>query len=330
MDTGILPAEGFILMGLNGHNQSGALTRKCAVPLIIAVLVLLGSPSARADNDCTRAPVAGGHQMHVQFAGHPRYVLVHIPRGITAGRRVPLVVALHGAGSNGGTMEHYSGLSHASDLNGFVVVYPNAGGPTWNIARSRGARNDVAFIAGLITRLQDSYCLDPHRVFATGVSNGGGMAALLGCALSGRLAAIAPVAGIYDGEPPCQPANPISVLEIHGTSDQIAPYFGPGVSASSQQPPSFVTAWVHRDSCSRTATAHQIATRTILYRWSGCAAGAIVEHVRILGGGHQWPGALPPDPGPRSTICGACEIWSFFSGVSRRDGSSDGGVGVTG
>jgi poly(3-hydroxybutyrate) depolymerase len=71
--------------------------------------------------------------------------------------------------------------------------------------------------------------------------------------------------------------------------------------------------------------------RTVLYRWGGCASGASVEHVKILDGTHQWPGALPPDPGPPNTICGACAIWSFFSQRSLGSGGpSSGGVGVQG
>jgi polyhydroxybutyrate depolymerase len=260
-----------------------------------------------------------------------RSVLVHVPRGITSGRQVPLVVALHGAGGSGPKMERYSGLSHAADVHHFIVAYPNAAGAFWNSTGSRGAANDVVFVGAVIDALQQTLCIDPQHIFAAGISNGGGMAALLGCALSSRLAAIASVAGAYSGQPQCQTARPVSVLEIHGTADLVAPYFGSGATASGGGPPPFVKGWVHRDSCSRTASTQELATRTVLYRWRGCASGASVEHVKILDGTHQWPGALPPDPGPPSQLCGACEIWSFFSKLSLDGpGSASGGVGLHG
>jgi len=185
-------------------------------------------------------------------------------------------------------------------------------------------------LGGLITSIQRQMCIDPHRIFAAGISNGAGMVALLGCALSNELAAIAPVSGIYDGQPSCRISRPVSILEIHGTADQIAPYFGTLGRASASGLPPYVTGWVHRDACSRSAAEHAIATRTSLYRWGGCSDDTEVEHIRIQGGAHQWPGALPPDPGPPSTICGACTIWSFFSSLPVLARSYSGGSGLPG
>jgi polyhydroxybutyrate depolymerase len=293
--------------------------------LVGAVLAVSATPAAGAVGPCARSASVGSH--NEGFEG--RSVVIHVPRGIPVGHRAALVLAFHGAGGDGAKMERYSGFSHSADLDHFIAVYPSSVGPVWNVTGSRHGANDVLFIQRLLNSLQDTLCVDPQRIYAAGVSNGGGMVALLGCALSARLAAIAPVAGIYTGQPSCHTARPVSVIEIHGTSDSIAPYLGPGASASSPGLPPFVRGWVHRDSCSRTARSFSIASRTVLFRWSGCAGGATVEHVRIQGGTHQWPGALPPDPGPASSFCGACEIWSFFSHV-KLGGSRNGGVGVGG
>jgi len=299
--------------------------------LLLALVAALGTaPAASALGNCSTAPVPGGHGSRVLFDGKLRYVLVHVPSGIGRGRRVPLLFALHGAGGNGGAMERYSGFSHQADLHKFIAVYPNSDGPTWNITAARNRPDDVAFIGGLITSIQRQMCIDPHRIYAAGISNGAGMVALLGCALSNELAAIAPVSGIYDGQPSCRIRRPVSILEIHGIADQIAPYFGTLGRAPASGLPPYVTGWVHRDACSRSAAEHPIATRTSLYRWGGCSDDTEVEHIRIQGGAHQWPGALPPDPGPPSTICGACTIWSFFSSLPVLARSYSGGSGLPG
>lgn len=289
------------------------------------VLAVFAVPAAGAVGPCAHSPATGSHG--TRFEG--RYVLIHVPRGIPAGHHAPLVLAFHGAGGNGAQMERYSGFSHSADLDHFIAAYPSAMGPVWNITGSRHGANDVLFVQRLLASLQSTMCVDPQRIYAAGVSNGGGMVALLGCVLSARLAAIAPVAGIYAGQPSCRPARPVSVLEIHGTSDPIAPYLGPGASASSPGPPLFIRGWVHRDDCSRTARTSSLASRSELFKWTRCAGGATVEHVRIQGGTHQWPGGLPPDPGPSSPFCGACVIWSFFSHVTL-GGSPNGGVGLGG
>jgi polyhydroxybutyrate depolymerase len=297
--------------------------------LVLAMVTALGAPSAAiALGRCSTPPARGGHPMHITFAGRSRFVLVHVPSGIPAGRQVPLLLALHGAGGNGRAMERYSGFSHQADLHRFIVAYPSAAGPTWNITAARNRPDDVAFISDVIETLQQHMCIDSRRIFAAGISNGGGMVALLGCALSSELAGIAPVAGIYDGQPACRLKHPVSIMEIHGTADPIAPYLGTRTRASASGLPAYVKGWIHRDGCSRNASARRIASRTTEFRWGGCADGTVVEHVRIQGGTHQWPGALPPDPGPPSTICGACTIWSFFSNLPVAAASYSGGSGL--
>jgi polyhydroxybutyrate depolymerase len=212
-------------------------------------------------------------------------------------------------------METYSGFSHVADRGHFIVAYPSSAGLYWNSNGVRGLPDDVRFLGRLISALEQRLCVDSTRLYATGVSNGVGMVALAGCELSRQLTAIAPVAGGYDGQPACRPARPLSVLEIHGTADQVVPYFGAGRRPTRNGLPPYVNAWAKRDRCRGSATVRRLATRTVIYRWSACEAGVTVEHIRIARGRHQWPGATPPDPGPPSTFCGACTIWRFFESV---------------
>jgi polyhydroxybutyrate depolymerase len=297
---------------------------------VVAWAVLMVSvPGALAAGPCAAAPAAGSRGTHIVFGARRRFFQLHVPPQVPAGARLPLVLALHGAGGSGTQMERYSGFSNQADLHGFLVVYPSSAGPKWNITGARAGADDVGFISQVLTDVEQSVCVDTSRVFAAGISNGAGMSARLGCALSEQILAIAPVEGDYDDEPPCRNSAPLSVLEIHGTADQIAPYFGHKGRASAQGVPPFVKGWVHRDSCSTVAVMRALAARAFAFMWPGCD-GSSVEHIRIQGGGHQWPGASPPDPGPPSTICAACTIWSFFAGLQPRAGSYTGGAGLPG
>ncbi len=176
----------------------------------------------------------------------------------------------------------------------------------------------MRFLGRLITTIESRQCIDSGRAYLAGVSNGGGMAALAGCELADQVAAFASVAGGYDGQPPCRPRRPVSVFEVHGTADQIVPYFGRTRRPTRDGLPPFVNAWVARDRCRGAPSVSRLATRATEYRWMRCVSGVRVAHVRVLHGRHQWPGATPPDPGPPSTFCSACAIWRFF--VEPRDG----------
>jgi polyhydroxybutyrate depolymerase len=301
--------------------------------LPLALLFGLGSPETpAASTPCLAAPAAGSQQLTLTVDHASRALLVHVPPGIAAGERVPLLLALHGYRGSGPQMEHYSGLSRIADRAGFIVAYPSSEGTYWNSTAAKGLPDDVRFLSRSVAYLKHRFCLDPGRVFATGVSNGGGMVALAACRLSAQIDAIASVAGGYDEQPPCHPARPVSVLEIHGTADQVVNYFGRSGRRTRDGLPPFVNGWVRRDRCSGAPRAHRIATRTTRFLWSDCAGGVTVEHIRVSGGRHQWPGATPPDPGP-NTICASCVVWSFFSHLrsgSRRfaAGGTSGGSGL--
>jgi polyhydroxybutyrate depolymerase len=283
--------------------------------LSVAIATLGAQPLARASDGCASPPVAGSHALQLDVGGTVRTALVHVPPGVAAGQPLALVLALHGYGGSGPRMEPYSGFSAVADRYGLLVAYPSSEGLSWNSTAARGHPDDVRFLARLIDLLSATMCVDSRRVYATGVSNGGSMVALAACALSSRIAAVAPLAGDYTRQPPCRPARPVSVLEIHGTADQIVPYFGRGTRRTADGMPPVVNQWVRLDRCPPRPRSGMLAPRARWFAWSGCAGAVRVEHVRISGGRHQWPGATPPDPGPPSTFCGVCTIWKFFSAV---------------
>jgi polyhydroxybutyrate depolymerase len=245
--------------------------------------------------------------------GRTRTALVHIPP-IVARRRMPVLIAMHGAGGNGASFEPYSGFSVLADEESFIAVYPDASGrhPFWTINdHNPNAADDVRFISDLLDRVEGAYCTDAARVYATGVSNGAGMAARLACQLSGRLAAIAPIAGGYGSQPPCHPDRPVSVLEVHGTYDGAVPYQGSASGGAGAVQP-FLDAWRRRDSCHGAGQLSRLAPRVLRMQWTGCAHGTTVAHLEIFQGAHQLPGALPPDPGQASTFSAAWQVWAFL------------------
>jgi len=247
-------------------------------------------------------------RVSVPVPGEPaRSALVHLPGGHPA--RMALVLALHGAYGNGAFMEGYSGLSKLADREGFGVVYPDAAGPRWRIGAGDGA-DDVRFLDALLDRVLAGGCFDARRVAAVGVSNGAGMAARFACAGDDRLAGLVAVAGDYRTLPACAARRPLSVLEIHGTADAAAPY------GTAQDPRGgvfgWVTAWVDRDACSAAPRRTWQSPRILRMAWTRCRDGTTVEHVRLVGAPHAWPGADPPDPGAGLGVSATGETWTFL------------------
>jgi polyhydroxybutyrate depolymerase len=306
--------------------------RAALAPVAAALAFALAGPAsaATAPTACASPPVAGTYNVTVTSGGLQRTALVHVPAALPAGAPAPLLLALHGAYGNGPGMQTYSGFSALADADDFIVAYPSAAGHFWNISGSAKGPDDVAFIRALISTLESTMCIDTTRVFAAGVSNGAGMVALLGCALSSQIDGIAVVAGDYDQLPSCRLKRPVPLLEIHGTADRVAPYRGKLGQATVDGVPPFVAAWARRDGCAALPGIRSIASRTVLFRWQRCAHAATVEHIRIIAGRHQWPGATPPDPGPRATISASHTIWSFFSSLGPQTLPPASGAGGTG
>lgn len=268
-----------------------------------------------AGGACARAPRPGNLYLQLTVGGVARSAIVHVPRSARRGRRLPLVLAFHGAGGTGSFMARYSGLEALSDAKGFVSVFPSAARPhrRWVLAEEdAGGPEDLDFVKQALDRSEALACVDTSRVYATGVSNGGGIAARLGCELSFRLAAIAPVAGGYSTLDACHPARPISVLEMHGTDDRVVPYAGkPPRGAGSVG--GFLAQWTSLDHCPGHPTRSGYGPSSVVFRWRDCADHTEVAHIKIYGGGHAWPGADPPDSAPTAPISAAQAVWWFFS-----------------
>jgi len=257
---------------------------------------------------------AGDVDIAVVSHGVRRTARVHVPPA-ALGTPARLLLAFHGTGGNGRFMARYSGLAGQLDRGPAAIgVFPDADGPRWNVEERRGDPDDVDFVADLLDAVGRQWCIDLDRVTATGVSNGGSMAALLACTMPQRFAAVAIVAGGFATLPPCRSRRPVSVLEIHGRDDPVVPYWGAADDGRRGAVVPWLASWVARDGCAqRRPRSRAIAPRTVRYSWGACRAGTTVVHIAIAGGRHQWPGATPPDPGPAATISAAAQVWSFLA-----------------
>ncbi len=259
--------------------------------LFIVVLAACGSPSAGAPDVPASlvtatsstgersASAGGGSPACIRGAKTPPAIVLGAPLDtqlrVPAGardRRAPLVLVMHYGGGTGLQMEAVTRFTPEATRSGFIVAYP-----TSTSAGSWSADTDFAKLAKTLDAVEKVACVDPSRVYVTGMSNGGYMAEAMACGMAERIAAVVLFAPAVDGSDSCAPTQPVSVLEVHGTSDPIVAY---------DIAPALLAGWGTRDGCASLSTSSDTSGAVTVSTWSGCRNGARVEHLRLAGGHH--------------------------------------------
>jgi polyhydroxybutyrate depolymerase len=284
-----------------------------ALPLAL-VLACLGAPPAFLLVSGTASYLDHRSSGTVAVGGEEHDYIVHVPASYDGSRAVPLVMSLHGAASWPSFQQDVTGWNDIADRHGFIVAYPGGRG---TVLKTFGLR-DVEFIAALIDKLQASFNIDRSRIYANGLSNGGGMSDVLSCVLSDRLAAIGAVgAALTMTVDLCKSAPPMPMVAFHGTSDPLTRYEGGKVFVAAEpfpDIPGWLSKWARRNQCESPASESRVAADVTRFAYDSCAAPIIFY--RIEGGGHTWPGG-PQMPewflGPTNRSINATELmWSFF------------------
>lgn len=274
----------------------------------------------------------------LSVGGRTRTWIVHVPSSVDPLKPAALVIALHGGGGRAEGFDRFAGLAEVADHEGFLLVLPNGTGRlagdrllTWNSGNCCGYAldqgvDDIEFLRAMVRKLRDNWKIDPHRIFATGISNGGMMAYRMACEMSDVVAGIAPVAGALNSHP-CKPIRPVSVIAFHGTSDLHVRYEGgtPVRTLDSRHPRTDMSVsdavefWTSYDGCAANPerSSHGSIGRSI---YGPCRENTAVEVVTIRGGGHTWPGGAKWAPWaetPTREISASREMWKFFKAHTR-------------
>ncbi|NTW24384.1 MAG: T9SS type A sorting domain-containing protein [Lentimicrobium sp.] len=276
--------------------------------IIISLIFLCFAPSLRAQ--------INGNFI---FDGISRSWIVYLPDGYTQGQSLPLLLALHGYTQDGQSMMQFSNFNSVADTGDFVVVYPDGVDNSWNVGFAGGSTaDDVGFLSALIDTLYKYYNVDLNRVYSTGFSNGGFMSYRLACEAGNIIAAIAPVSGTmtdgaYNG---CMPFRPVPVMHIHGTSDFVVSYNGGFGNKSVDQ---VIGYWTDFNTCPENPVIENLpdivaeGSTVQRYTWSPCREGTEVVLLKVINGGHTWPGSTGTT-GIGITnrdIVASQEIWNF-------------------
>lgn len=259
----------------------------------------------------------------------------YVPNGCS-NKECPLILAFHSGESSGERFNDEVKLTDFSEEHNFIIVFPNAIHKQWNDGRNETASNneDLEFVDKLLEELLKLYKIDNHKIFATGLSEGGLFTFRLACERSEFFAAIAPVAANMASDliGKCNPKRTIPIINFVGTDDKFIPMSGgavrgrlgltkKGTVLSTNQTMGF---WIKRNKCNPKPNVDKVrdqakkdSTYAVLEKYEGCEGGADIFRWVIGGGGHTWPSGTVLKRkllGKVSREVNATEeIWNFFS-----------------
>jgi len=210
-----------------------------------------------------------------------------------------------------------------AEQRGFILAYPDGtvdatGKQFWNATEVCcnffSEVDDDAYLISMLNDMESKYSIDRKRIYFVGHSNGGFMSYRMACKHSDRIAAIASLAGAtFLNSSDCAAKDPVSVLQVHGTSDTTILYDGGSILG--RQYPSAnasVVQWATFDRCSNNAVPRAdkldlvttiTGSETSITSWNNCRNGTEVELWTVDQGAHV----------PALSTTFASKIYDFFA-----------------
>ena len=261
------------------------------------------------------------------FDSEDREYIIYIPASYDGSVAYPLLFAFHGGGGYAADFIQIADFRSTADTANFILVYPQAlgdptddipGSPNW-IRKNQPEFDDLPFVDALLDNIITGYNVNTTRVYATGYSLGGEFTFELGCRLNNRIAAIGVVArtmgvSAYNN---CTPTHSTGLMTVLGTEDYISLYDGviyEGIEYY-KSADDMHNYWATHNNCDTNAVTTNVANTNTTdgstverNTWSTENGCAYVEELKVIGGGHDWPGSFG-----NMDINASEEIWNFVS-----------------
>lgn len=241
----------------------------------------------RGGRDAGFAP-DGTMRRTINVGGRTRSYNMVLPAGYADGNSYPIIFGFGGWQHSAERAHEYLRLEDAATDT--IIVYGQGVDNAWAGApyAKTSINQDIAYVRAVIADLAENFGGDRNRVGAIGLSNGGGMAAVLGCHASDTVKAVASAAGAYyDPTVSNCDVGRVATLLMHGTRDDVIKYYGGTRHGGAYQPvTSVLDTFGQKNGCS---------TRT--FEFGGLFGATAIEPIgcitptrlmRVNGGGHTW------------------------------------------
>ncbi|GAB3076059.1 alpha/beta hydrolase family esterase [Corynebacterium aquatimens] len=253
-------------------------------------------------------PVGNGRNGEIRAAG--RSYLIWVPPGYNPSRSWPVMVGYSAFEDTTENFRNYSRLRESNVGRDAIIVYPRNIGRSWEGSPTASSRpgQDIAYVRAMINDLQRYYNIDRGRIYATGLSTGGGMAAVTGCHMADLFAGVAPVSGAFYAPTNANCQNiPIAMVIMHGTHDTLTPYHGGNRRGTRLiGVPELFGSYERRNRCQVGRLQHSpVPPNATRVSSTGCVKPTQI--IKINGGSHTWWHS------PNS----ANEMWAVLSHVRK-------------
>jgi polyhydroxybutyrate depolymerase len=287
------------------RSRRSALAALAALPAVCGVLLAGCATGTAVAGGPEQAVIAPGESGTVDVDGRPFELAV--PVDYDAAGSAPLLVLLHGLGSNPERVDAFWPLRAAAAAHGALFALPQGttaddGRRFWNAGDAccdfdRSGVDDSTYLADVITEISRTYVVDPARVAVVGYSNGGFMAYRMACEHADLVSHVVVTAGAAPADPArCEPVEPVDVLHVHGTDDPVIEYDGGNFGlADYPSAADSVAAWARLDGCDTGPADHDETidvdvaipgAETSVTTYDGCADDARVELWSVGGADH--------------------------------------------
>jgi poly(3-hydroxybutyrate) depolymerase len=273
---------------------------------------------------CGKAPTISssmynnGTRIPITAANLQRRYILNVPKNYDDTKAYRLVIAFHQRDGNDVQM-YDNGYYHLMPLdtnNTTIFVAPNGqqnGAPctgTGNGDSGCGWPNpnnsDFALADAVVAQVEENFCVDTNRIFATGWSYGGAMSYETSCArpLSGGGTGYIRAVAVYSGSPqitagPCPPSKPVAYYASHGTADTVLQYSG-GVTMAQD--------YAMTNGCTWTTPTMVTSGNHVCTNETGCMSGYPVEFCSFNG-----PHTPDPTDSGQSKSWEYQNVWNFFN-----------------
>jgi len=239
-------------------------------------------------------------RQRINFEGQKRDIIVYTPKNYTnSNKKFPIVFNFHGGGMSHLEQMFYTKMNKSADKNQFIVIYPLGINKDWNVGFEmsyQNGSNDIGFIKEILTFIKGKYKIDEKAVYATGLSRGGFLCHRIAAEMPDVFAAVASVGApvpdsvkFYN-----QSIHKISVLQVHGTADEVVKYEGKKDAYASAL--NTFEYWKAQNGITANTK-----TEVIKYGPNDSDVTftevknneAVVKLITIKNGGHTWPGTDP-------------------------------------
>ncbi|MFP6685136.1 MAG: hypothetical protein VB934_10500, partial [Polyangiaceae bacterium] len=240
--------------------------------------------------------------------GGDRPAAVSVPLSYDATQPLPALLLLGGYDHASADLDDWFTVSEQLDALDFVLVKPDGlidsdGAHFWNATDTccdydETGVDDVGYLNDLIKELIERFAIDETRIIIAGHSNGGFMGYRMACEPDSPVSALVSIAGgTWLNEADCRASRPVSILQIHGDSDEYMPFEGDESAPSALEA---LSRWGARANCDLSSWIEEpkkldladdaIDEETTVSRYtSGCEAGTDIALWFLEATGHYPP-----------------------------------------